>query len=207
MRTRGKRWKRVAAAAVIAGAVMPTVIRWLRRAGTRRRVVDMRMTVVVQRPIGDVFEFCRDFENFPKIVDALLSVEDSQDGRSHWAVRSPRGQAVEWDATVTKYVPNSVIGWESVPDSPVHATGLMRFAPLSATDTRVDVSLTYRPLRTGVADAFRALIGSSNTQRLRNELAQASETLSRAPESLEDSNNAELLGPAGDAESLDSASR
>ena len=142
----------------------------------------MRMTVVVERPIGEVFEFCRDFQNFPSIVDVLLSVEDFQDGRSHWAVRSPTGHTVEWNATVTKYVPNSVIGWESVPGSDVQATGLMRFAPLSDHQTRVDISLTYRPLRTEYADAFRSLIGSSNTKHLRAELARASQTLSDSAE-------------------------
>src|SRR5437868_780616 len=102
--------------AVLAGLV-PMGLQWLRRKGAARRVVDLRMTVVVERPIVDVFEFCRDFENFPELVDVLLSVEDSQDGRSHWAVRSPLGESIQWDAVVTKYVPNSVIAWQSVPGS------------------------------------------------------------------------------------------
>ena len=177
MRTRGKRWKTLAATAVIAGAVAPTVLRWLRRTGAARRAVDMRMTVVVERPVNEVFEFCRDFENFPQITDVLLSVEDTQDGRSHWSVRSPTGQTIGWDAVVTKYVPNSVIAWESVPTSVVHASGLMRFAPLSQGETRVDLTLTYRPLRTGLLDAIRALVTPSNTARLRHEVAQASHQL------------------------------
>ena len=170
MRTRG--WKTLAAA-VVATMATPAILRWLRRLGAARRAIDMRMTVIVERPIGDVFEFARDFENFPQITDSLLSIEDSQDGRSHWAVRSPTGHSVEWDATVTKYVPSSVIAWESVPDSPVKASGLMRFFPLSSTETRVDLTITYRPLRTGFADALRALVGANNTARLRTELAQA----------------------------------
>jgi len=176
MRTRG--WKTLAAAAA-AAAVAPTILRWLRRIGAARRAIDMRMTVVIERPIGDVFEFARDFENFPKITDSLLSIEDSQDGRSHWAVRSPTGHTVEWDATVTKYVPSSVIAWQSFPKSPVKASGLMRFFPLSPTETRVDLTITYQPLRTGFADAFRALVGSNNTARLRTELAQATHQLAR----------------------------
>ena len=178
MRTRGKRWKKLAATALIAGAVAPTVMRWLRRSGAARRAVDMRMTVVVERPVNEVFEFCRDFENFPQITDVLLSVEDTQDGRSHWSVRSPRGQTIGWDAVVSKYVPNSVIAWESVPGSVVVASGLMRFAPLSPTATRVDLNLTYRPLRTDLFDAIRALILPSNSARLRQEVSQASQTLS-----------------------------
>lgn len=177
MRTRGKRWRRLAAAAVIAGTITPAVLRWVRRTGAARRAVDMRMTVAVARPIVEVFEFCRDFENFPEIVDVLLSIKDTQDGRSHWAVRSPTGQTIEWDATVTKYVPNSVIGWASVPKSEVQASGLMRFSPLSPTETRLDIALTYLPRQTGLGEAIRALVAVSNTNRLRLELAQASNTL------------------------------
>ena len=135
------------------------------------------MTVVVERSIHDVFEFCRDFENFPKIVDVPLEVQDFQDGRSHWTVRSPSGQSIEWDATVTKYVPNSVVGWQSVPKSLVHAGGLMRFAPLSDKETRVDIALTYRPLNTGLAEALRSLVHPTSARRLRSEVAHASRQL------------------------------
>lgn len=180
MRTRGKRGTRFAAVAAIASVAAPAVLRWLQRAGAARRRVDLRTTLVVERPIAEVFEFCRDFENFPRIVDILLSVEDSQDGRSHWAVRSPTGQSVEWDATVVKYVPNSVIAWESVPGSPVFASGLMRFSPLSDSATRIDLSLTYRPIHTGMSEALRAMMVAPNAKRLRSELATASRALGEA---------------------------
>lgn len=162
------------ATAAIAGAVAPALLRWVRRTGHRRRSVDLRMTVVVERPITEVFTFCRDFENFPEILQVLESVHDSQDGRSHWAVRAPSGELIEWDAVVTKYVPNSVIGWESVPGSPVKASGLMRFAPLSGSETRVDMSLTYRPQHTALRDAVRAIAKPANHTRLREDLARAS---------------------------------
>lgn len=165
---------------MIAGVTMPAVMRWLRRTGSARRSVDLRMTVVVERPVSEVFEFCRDFENFPKIVDVLLSVEDSQDGRSHWAVRSPKGDAIEWDAIVTKYVPNAVIAWDSVPGSVVRAGGVMRFTPLSESVTRLDVSLTYQPLRTDLNEAIRSLVHSSNAKRLRGELVRAAREVSNA---------------------------
>lgn len=140
------------------------------------------MTLVIERPVHEVFEFCRDFENFPRMVDVLLSVEDSQDGRSHWAVRSPTGQTIEWDAIVTKYVPNSVIAWQSVEDSDVEASGTMRFAPLSPKDTRLDLALTYRPGHTGLTEALHALVAPTNTRLIRTELVNASDALSRLPE-------------------------
>ena len=172
MRTRGKRWQHATAAAAIAGAVSPALLRWVKRAGHRRRAVDLRMTVVVERPINDVFMFCRDFENFPQILDMLEKVEDHQDGRSHWMVRAPGGELIEWDAIVTKYVPNSVIAWQSVDKSPVRSSGLMRFAPLSPTETRVDLNLTYCPKRTDLRDAVRALAMPANRSKLREGLAR-----------------------------------
>lgn len=177
MRNRGKRWRRTAGAAVIAGMMTPTVLRWVRRAGAARRAVDLRMTVLVERPVHEVFEFCRDFENFAEVVNVPIEVVDSQDGRSHWSVRSPGGHAIEWDAVVTKYVPNSVIGWSSVPGSEVEASGLMRFSPLSPTETRVDLALRYLPGHTGLAEAIRALISQRNDRRIRSELSQASRDL------------------------------
>lgn len=176
-----KRWVRLATASVVAGAVLPAVLNWLRRTGSARRSVDMRMTVVVERPVQEVFEFCRDFENFPTIVDVLLSVEDSQDGRSHWAVRSPKGETIEWDAIVTKYVPNAVIAWESVPGSVVRAGGVMRFAPLSPKETRLDISLTYQPLRTNLNEALHALMSAPNAKRIRGELIRAAREVSADP--------------------------
>ena len=180
MRARGVNWRRLAAGAVITAIAMPALLRGLRRLGAARRRVDLRMTIVIERPLGEVFEFCRDFENFPRIVDVLLSVEDSQDGRSHWAVRSPSGQVIEWDATVTKYVPNSVIAWSSVPGSAADASGLMRFSPLTEGTTRVDLTLTYVPLLTRLGEAVHALLTPTNTQRIRTEVANASETVAAA---------------------------
>lgn len=162
---------------MVAG-IVPAGLRWIRRAGAARRSVDLRMTIVLERPIADVFEFCRDFANFPEFVDVLLSVEDSQDGRSHWAVRSPLGEAIQWDAVVIKYVPSSVIAWESVPGSEVEARGSMRFAPLSPTETRVDVTLTYHPTHTGLREALKALVRPTNNARLRSELVKASNEIS-----------------------------
>ena len=175
-----KRWRRIAGATIVVAAAMPSVLRWLRRIGAARRYVDLHTTLVIERPLQELFAFCRDFENFPQIVDILLSVEDTQDGRSHWAVRSPKGGVVEWDATVTKYVPNSVIGWESVPGSPVYASGLMRFYRLAPNATRLDVAITYRPRQTALGEALHALVAPSNVTRVKTELAHASQELSTA---------------------------
>ena len=151
------------------------------RTGAARRAVHLHCTVVIDRPVHEVFEFCHDFENFPRIIGGLHSVVDYQDGRSHWTVMAPNGRAVEWDAVVTKYVPNSVIAWESVPPSPVKSTGLLRFSPEEEGGTRVDLTIEYEPGATTMDEAIHALLDVPIEKQLRADLARVSFYLHSRP--------------------------
>lgn len=164
---------RLAGAALVTAVLGPSVSNGLLRAGAAKRRVRLRTTLMIEMPVRDVFAFCRDFENFPRVVHALESVTDYQDGRSHWEVRSPRGELLAWDAVVTKYVPNVVIAWHSVPGSVVDCSGLIRFAPITPATTRVDVEIAYDPCHTGFTDAVRALVDVSSQKQLQDDLARA----------------------------------
>lgn len=128
----------------------------LRRAGTRRRSADLLFSFTVDRPVEQVFAFCADFENFPRFIGALKEVRDTGDGRSHWCASTPSGGTIEWNATTTKFVTNSVIGWQSVADSPVETSGLLRFSP-DGGSTCVRVAAHYRVCDGTIADALAAL--------------------------------------------------
>ena len=164
---------RVAGAALLVSAFAPSLLRRVMRAGAARRRVHLRRTLELTRPVHEVFEFCRDFENFPRVIQSLHSVTDFQDGRSHWEVMSPRGEVLAWDAQVTKYVPNVVIAWRSLPDSVVHCNGLIRFAPTASGGTKLQIQIEYDPRHTGLADAIRALFDVSREQQLEADLARA----------------------------------
>src|SRR6185503_7040497 len=130
--TRAHRGMLAAAARFVGGALVvgvlgPSMSNGVVRAGAERRRVRLRTSLVVPMPVREAFAFCRDFENFPRVVLALERVVDYQDGRSHWEVRSPRGELLAWNTVVTKYVPNVVIAWHSVPGSVVDCSGLIRF--------------------------------------------------------------------------------
>ncbi|HZI41592.1 MAG TPA: SRPBCC family protein [Gemmatimonadaceae bacterium] len=164
---------RVSASALLVAAFAPSLIRRLLRAGAARRRVNLRTTVELDRPVHEVFDFCRDFENFPRVVQSLHSVTDFQDGRSRWEVMSPTGEILSWDAQVTKYVPNVVIGWRSVPGSVVDCTGLIRFAPSASGGTQLRIQIEYDPCHTGLAEAIRALLDTSRKDQLEADLARA----------------------------------
>ena len=157
---RGSTLARIAGFALIGIAARPLVTAAVTRAGARRRHIAFNASVEIERPVADVFAFFKDFENFPRVIGAVRSVVDYQDGRSHWEVYTPSGSVMSWDAVVTKYVPSSVIAWESVVRSLVESAGVARFTALSATRTRVDLSVKHQPLNTTLKDAVRALLSA-----------------------------------------------
>jgi uncharacterized membrane protein len=176
---------RIAGSALLFAAFAPTLTRRLLRAGAARRRVHLRTGVEIDRPVRDVFAFCRDFENFPRVVQALHRVVDYEDGRSRWEVVSPSGEILCWDAQVTKYVPNVVIAWRSVPGSVVDCNGLIRFTPNDKGGTHLEVQVDYDPCHTGVSDAIRALFDISRTDQLEADLSRANFYIKARPRTLE----------------------
>jgi uncharacterized membrane protein len=149
---------RLAGAGLIAYALEPLISGNVRRAGNSRRHIDAHGSVEIARPIDEVFSFFKDFESFPRVAAGLRSVVDYQDGRSHWEAYAPAGSVTEWDVVVTKYVPRSVIAWESVPGSDVDMRGIVRFTSLGPECTRIDVNASYRPTPASFNVALRSLL-------------------------------------------------
>jgi uncharacterized membrane protein len=193
-RGRGALAARLAGSALLVAAFAPALVRRLLRAGAARRRVHLRTTLEVDRPVHEIFEFCRDFANFPRVIQSLHSVTDFQDGRSRWEVISPRGELLSWDVQVTKYVPNVVLAWRSVAGSIVDCNGLVRFAPTSTGGTELQIEIGYDPRHTGLSDAVRALFDVSRKEQLEADLARANfyfTTQPPAPEPPPTNENAE----------------
>lgn len=164
---------RTAALGLLIAAAIPALGARLLRVGAARRRIHLRKTLVLDRPVRDVFSFCRDFENFPRIIQSLHRITDFQDGRSRWEVASPSGEVLTWDAEVTKYVPNVVLAWRSLPGSVVDCNGLIRFEPTASGGTRLLIQIDYDPGATDFADALRALLDVSRERQLEADLSRA----------------------------------
>jgi len=167
----------LAGLALVGIAARQPVAQALRRAGTRRRSVRLRLSFVVPHPVGEVFRFCSDFENFPKFVRALRAVEDFGDGRSHWVGSTPSGGTLEWDALTTKFVTNRVIAWENTPRSPVRMNGTIRFLPERTGETCVKVALDYSAPTDRIADAVAALATRTLSHELETDIRRLGEKL------------------------------
>jgi len=180
---------------LIAFAAQPLLERRVQTAGERRRRVSFKSVIDVARPVSDVFAFFKNFENFAHVMGGIRSVIDYEDGRSRWEVYTPSGGILSWDAVVTKYVPNTVIAWESVPNSVVETTGLVRFKPIGPGWTRLEIAFTYRPARTGLSDAVHTLLSPRASRRLRASLEHARFYIESLPSEAKPADDAGHPGP------------
>src|SRR4051812_18866328 len=68
-------------------------------------------TVTINRPRSELYAFWRDFRNLARFMENIDSVEIGDDRRSHWVVKAPAGETVEWDSQITEDEPERLIAW------------------------------------------------------------------------------------------------
>jgi uncharacterized membrane protein len=140
--------------------------------------IRMTRSIVVNRPVDEVYRFWHDFGNFPRFMYHVESIRASGPGLSHWVVKGPAGIDVEWDARITVDTPNEMIAWQSLEGSDVQHAGSVRFeARPDDRGTLVLVDLEYRPPG-GVAGKLAAMLFSeSPEQQIHDDLRRMKQVL------------------------------
>jgi uncharacterized membrane protein len=108
--------------------------------------VIVRVATTIHKPRETLYRFWRNFENLPRIMSHLVSVEERDDRISYWIAQGPAGTRVRWHAEVYNELPNELIAWRSLPGSQVDSAGSVQFkdAP-GGRGTEVIVHLQYNP--------------------------------------------------------------
>ena len=101
--------------------------------------------VTINRPAAELYAYFRDFKNLPSFMDNVVSIDTSDDKRSHWVVKAPGGKTVEWDAVLTEDQPNSLLAWTSEPGADVANSGRVEFKEAGARGTVVTATIAYDP--------------------------------------------------------------
>lgn len=145
---------------------------WLaRRWSGAAEGIEVVRTMTVDAPVERVFEFWSDFENFPRFMSHVREVQRTGPDRTHWTVAGPGGTPIEWDAVVTRRVPNEEIGWRTVAGTLVEHGGAVRFRP-AGNQTQIDVRMTYRPVGALLGHGLAALFGSDPERVIADDLAR-----------------------------------
>ncbi len=134
--------------------------------------IHAKASCIVNRDPVEVYEFWRNFENLPRFMKHLESVQETAEGRSRWVAKGPAGTTVEWEAMMVADDPGRVITWRSLEDSDVDNAGAVRFerAP-GGRGTIVKVNIQYNPPGGVVGKAVVArLFGEEPDQQLDDDL-------------------------------------
>lgn len=140
------------------------------------RAIDIHKTIQIDAPVEQVFEFFANYENFPRFMRNVRSVEPRANGQSHWTVVGPAGMTVQWDAVTTRLQPNEQIAWRTVPGSAVQHAGMIYFAPFSG-GTRVHIEMSYSPPAGALGHVVAKLFGADPKSELDEDLMRLKSTL------------------------------
>ena len=126
-------------------------------------------SIVINRPVEELYRFWRNLENLPRFMRHLESVERITDTLSRWRAKAPAATTVEWTAEIINEVPNKVIGWRSIEGSDVVSAGSVNFDE-AGSSTRVRVKLQYSPPGGKLGAAVARLFGRDAATEIREDL-------------------------------------
>lgn len=142
-----------------------------RRAALASRGVRVTQAFTIDKPAEQLYQQWRNFENLPRIMSHLMSVQVLDEKRSRWIAKAPSiaGGQVEWDAEITEDVPNERIAWRSLEGADVDNTGSVRFES-SPRGTIVRVNLRYLAPAGRFGNWIAKLFGENPDTQIREDL-------------------------------------
>lgn len=141
-------------------------------------------SITVARPRSEVYAFWRDFENLPRFMEHLESVQNLGGGRSHWRAQGIAGNDREWDAELIEDRPNERISWrtintadQSADNDDIRHAGSVSFLSVGDSATEVRVDLEYAVLGGKLAATIGKLFGDEPGQQIEKDLERFKQIL------------------------------
>lgn len=132
--------------------------------------VNIRTSIKIDKPIGEVYDFWRKLENLPKFMKHLESVNEIDQVTSEWKAKGPVGiGSLSWKAQILMDEKNKMLSWHSLPESTIDNAGKIYFRDLG-NSTEIDVTISYHaPL--GVAgEAAAKLLNPLFERMVKNDI-------------------------------------
>jgi uncharacterized membrane protein len=156
--------------AMLSRAMTNVEVKRLVGIGAGPRTIHIEKTINIEAPIEEVFEFWTHHEKFPQFMSRVREVRKIGDRKYHWVVAGPAGVSVEWDAEITRLVPNQSIAFKSLPGSAIKQVGTIHFTPIAVGDTCVDIRLSYNPPAGAIGHLVAMLFGADPKKEMDEDL-------------------------------------
>ncbi len=106
--------------------------------------VNIRTSLIIGRPVEQVYNFWRRLENLPRFMNHLKSVEEIDNITSEWTAKGPAGiGTITWKAQILMDEPSKVLSWHSMPGSTIDNAGKVSFRKLDESTTEIEVVISY----------------------------------------------------------------
>lgn len=139
-------------------------------------------SVVVARPVNEVYAYWRKFENLPTFMNNLRRVTTAGT-TSHWVAEGILGRTIEWDADLIVDEPGRRLMWRTREDSDVQHEGSVMFRERPGTGvTEVSVSFTLQPPGGRLGEVVAALLGENPDDMVREDLQRFKHVMEHAGE-------------------------
>jgi uncharacterized membrane protein len=96
-------------------------------------------TIEVQVPVQQAYNQWTQFEDFPKFMDGIQSVQQLDDTHVQW-VAEIRGESRQWTTEITEQQPDEKVAWKTI-EGEVKNDGVVTFEPMGDAQTRVNVQM------------------------------------------------------------------
>jgi uncharacterized membrane protein len=128
--------------------------------------------IEVEVPVSTAYNQWTQFEEFPRFMEGVDSVQQLDDTLLHWAA-TVAGKKAEWDAKIVEQVPDKRIVWESTDGK--RTRGSVSFEPAgSGGRTRVRLNMSYTP--EGITEKVGSAVGLDE-RRVRGDLERFRELI------------------------------
>jgi uncharacterized membrane protein len=133
----------------------------------------VEQSIDVNVAVATAYEQWTNFETYPKWMEGVASIEQTDDEHLHWVARvrtefaTVKDETREWDARITEQTRDRRIAWESIGGEPGEKpnSGAATFEPLGDAACRVTFRMDWEPeggLETPseVLDAVRQVVAA-----------------------------------------------
>ena len=96
-------------------------------------------TIEVQVPVQQAYNQWTQFEDFPKFMNGIQSVQQLDDTHVQWVAKI-RGESRQWTTEITEQQPDEKVAWKTI-EGEVKNDGVVTFEPMGDAQTRVNVQM------------------------------------------------------------------
>lgn len=142
--------------------------------------IKLQKSIRIDLPPEELYRFWRNFENLPRVMSQIESVEVINERLSHWVAKTIPlgGPKVEWDAEVINELDNELIGWRSLRGADVENAGSVRFERTpDRRATELTVTMQYAPPGGRLGGWVAKLFGEDPERTIEDDLQRFKESM------------------------------